>query len=40
MLFKLIASVEALWKSADVVGWINPAIQRTISPVLKPTIVL
>ena len=40
MLFKLIASVEALCKSADVVGASIPVTPHNINPELNPTIVL
>ena len=40
MLFKLIASVDALCKSADVVGASSPVTPHNINPELNPTIVL
>ena len=37
MLFRLMASVEALCSRAEVVGGRMPATPRTMSPKLKPT---
>ena len=37
MLFKLMASVDALCRSAEVVGGRSPATPKTIRPRLKPT---